>query len=39
MLTFSTTQEEPPKKKAKSDIGENLNLAIVLFNWKKVQKV
>ena len=26
-LTFSTTQEEPPKKKVKSNNGENLNFS------------
>ena len=30
-LTFSTTQEEPPKKKVKSNNGENLNFSSSLI--------
>ena len=37
-LTFSTTQEEPPKKD-KKDNGKNLVVAVVLFSWKKAQIV
>ena len=38
-LKFSTTQEEPPKKKGKNDNGEILNSSVVLFNRNKRQIV
>ena len=34
-LTFSTTQEEPPKKKGKSDNGENLDTSCSVVQAKE----